>query len=592
MKRISRFFKDFFGNSPPAAIGQRSAIHALVTNSLKELERQPPSMKDIFLGQSASGEYIRFGSCFIPIEWTAFHTIYFGATGAGKTNLLNMQISGVLDTLKHNPTRRVIINDYKGDAPAILKGHGVEYVMLSVDYQEGHAPDIAKDFDSYNQLRQFGFHLIPERNQSDPFWETASRLVLAGVAQSFFHTQGTNFKLHDFDCLLQQDFATLLRVLAQCPSNKNIVRFILSEVAEKTSVSVMANLIAEIGKISHASGHSQNVGKYLSVREFLFSQTPPAQVLVISQRKSTREVTNPLMGIVIDRVIELFLDSPEHRDVYGNEKPPWLYIFNDELAASGKYKKIREFVSAARSKGGSAFLATQDVNGLQELYGEKATGSIVGNCNFKVMCSAPLDGVTAQWMASFFGEKQYAQLVPSSISSDPKSGEISLSMRLDRFKQQQFTSGDFTSIPLASKEIGISAVFHNPINKDSYFDTVEPQLVDEYKRRYFPVSQPTPLSPSMELVGGWSESERRRFVEPEVSPTRSATHISNDVDLEIFNAAVDVLATLVSANPNDKIGEVWKRCGAVLEERMIPDLMNMSEAEKQRILAQFNSKEV
>ncbi|MBW4444278.1 MAG: type IV secretion system DNA-binding domain-containing protein [Plectolyngbya sp. WJT66-NPBG17] len=543
------------------------------------------------LGVSEFDEYGRWGKYYIPLEWTKFHSLTMGVTGAGKSHLLSMAFSSVLDTLKHHPERRVVVFDLKGDIRSILAGHGVPYVVLSVDHQEGYAPDIAKDFNGYTELNQLGHQIIPDAKTSDPFWQNAARAVFSGVAKSFFHTQGTNFKLHDFFCLLQEDLPTVLRVLNQFPDNHDVVKYILSEHTEKTSFSVMSNLSSEIKKISHAGGHSQNVNQHLSLREFLFNETQPAQVLVITQREVTREVTNPLVGILFDRIVDLLLDSPEHKDVYGDDLAPWLFLFADELASLPKLLKLRKFVSATRSKGGAGFFATQGIGGLRSLYGNEEAAEIVGNCNFKTFCAPPLDGITAQWMSSIFGENQYSEFVPTGVSIDPKTSRINASATLNRYKQDEFSSGDFTSLQVASKRWGVGAIFSSPFT-GSFKRVVEPELIENYKQRRFPVPELTRLPAKMEFVRRWSEEERNRFLGTVPPPLAAESRkVEPGIDPVFTSLGVELLASLLEADPSEPIGAVLKRCEAIMQKVMDAVFQGMSQEDIQKIVDQLKSEE-
>jgi hypothetical protein len=543
------------------------------------------------LAVSQFDEYVRWGKHYVPLEWTQLHSLTMGVTGAGKTHLLSMTLSSILDTLKHHPKRRVILFDLKGDIRSILAGHGVPYVVLSVDYQEGYAPDIAKDFDSYTELQQLGHQIIPEGKSNDPFWQNAARAVFSGSAKSFFHTQGANFKLHDFLCLLQEDLSTVLRVLNQYPDNHDVVKYILSEQTEKTSVNVMANLSSELKKISHAGGHSQHINQHLSLRGFLFDDTPPAQVLVISQREATREVTNPLIGILFDRIVDLLLDSPENKDDRGKNLPPWLFLFADELASLPQLLKLKKFISAARSKGGAGFFATQGIGGLRSVYGNEEAGEIVGNCNFKTFCRPPLDGITAQWMSSVFGEKQYAEFIPTSVSINPETGQIGASATLNRYKQEEFSSGDFTSLPLASEQQGVSAIFSSPFT-GNFKHFVEPELVEKYNQRRFPVSALTRLPATMEFVRRWSDEERNRFLSAShQSLTDSSKKIDPSIDPIFTSLGIRLLASLFKAAPNEPIGVVLKRCEAILQRVTEAIFQGKSEEEIQKIIDQLDSEE-
>lgn len=537
------------------------------------------------LDVSEFDEYVRWGKYYIPLEWTKLHSLTMGVTGAGKSHLLSMALSSVLDTLKHNPKRRVVIFDLKGDIRSVLAGHGVPYVVLSVDYQEGYAPDIAKDFDGYTELHQLGHQIIPEGQSNDPFWQNAARAAFSGIAKSFFHTQGADFKLHDFLCLMQEDLPTVLRVLNQFPDNHDVVKYILSEQTEKTSINVMANLSSEIKKISHAGGHSQHINQHLSLREFLFDDTPPAQVLVIAQREVTREVTNPLVGILFDRIVDLLLDTPENKDVSGNDLAPWLFLFADELASLPKLQKLKKFVSATRSKGGAGFFATQGIGGLRKVYGNEEAAEIVGNCNFKTFSKPPLDGITPQWMSSVFGEHQYTEFIPTSVSINPQTGQISASATLNRYKQEEFSSGDFTSLPIASKKWGVGAIFSSPFT-GNFKRIVEPELIEEYKQRRFPVPELTRLSKEMEFVQRWSDEERNRFLStlPPPPPPAESRKVELGTDPVFTSLGIELLVNIFDAHPDEPIGKILKRCEAILREFDSALLQAMSEEDKQKLI--------
>ncbi len=579
--------------------GERAVRNRISTvlDEIEQLEdkqsarRSPESLSEM---SSKSDQYVRFGSALIPLEEIK-HVVMVGAPGTGKTLLQEMTLSSVLDLLKNDPKKRVVIIDIKGDKRSFLEGHGVPYAMLSVDYEEGYSPDIAKDFNSYTQLSQLGFQVVAEGKSNEPFWSNSARALFSGIPKSFLYTQGSNsYHLHDILCLLHEDLPTVLKVLKQFPDNRRVVETIFTEHSEKTAAGVMAHLASEMEKLAHVGGHSQKVGKYISVREFLYGSKPPAQVLLITQRQSTMAVTNPLIGLLFDRMTALLSDCPENKDENGNELPPWCFFFCDELAAQARYTSLRRFVTFLRSRGVVGVFATQGISGPRRLYGDEID-EILGCCEYQVFCKPPRDAVTPEWMSQVFGKNQISQFVPTSFSVDNATGRISASATTHRYEQNPYSSGDFVNLPLASKETGITAIFCTPLT-GGFKGTVAPELVERYKKRRRSVAPLHELSVEKEYVSPWSAKDRARFLGmidiDDSFPVAAAAGIGKEsrpqeVESEAGDAhwdllCTEVVATLVKALPTEPIGEVWMRCKAMVQERFDKEPFLREMAEKRR----------
>src|SRR5262249_53998029 len=102
--------------------------------------------------------------------------------------------------------------------------------------------------------------------------------------------------------------------------------------------------------------------------------------------------------VLFQRLVELLLAQPEADGVR-------TYLFLDELRDAGKLDGLGRLLTKGRSKGCAAVLGFQDIEGLRDVYGERAANELVGQCGNKAILRLE-SPATAEWASQVLGEQE------------------------------------------------------------------------------------------------------------------------------------------------------------------------------------------
>src|SRR5262249_41043116 len=99
-------------------------------------------------------------------------------------------------------------------------------------------------------------------------------------------------------------------------------------------------------------------------------------VLVLGTSHTAKPLLKKLNSVIFQRLAQLLL---EHLPQDGSEDT---WIFLDELSQLGNLgDSLKSLAREGRSRGVALVLGTQDMEGLEQEYGDKTAGEIVGLCS-------------------------------------------------------------------------------------------------------------------------------------------------------------------------------------------------------------------
>ena len=130
-------------------------------------KNSPPSLSPgkteeaptIFHDQKSS-HYFWWGGLLLPITAARGHFLYVGTTNAGKSQLLGITLSQLLQTVSPGSDRRAIIFDTKGDVMEILSGLNIPFTLMNINDKRAASWDLAKDCQSYTKADEISFIFI------------------------------------------------------------------------------------------------------------------------------------------------------------------------------------------------------------------------------------------------------------------------------------------------------------------------------------------------------------------------------------------------------------------------------------------------
>lgn len=464
---------------------------------IKEATPSPPAYHEApsVFREDRESEYFFWGGVWLPLSEARGHFLSTGTTSAGKSQLLNITLSQIVQTITPGSDRRAVVFDTKGDVIEILSGLRIPYILMNINDVRAAAWDLARDCQSYVKADELATIFIPQSKGSDPFWTDAARAIMAGVIQSFIYRHNDAWGLHDVVTACLSDKETLIAVLELFPQNSGLIDKIFSTDASKTEAGILMELYTVMRRLLPAAAHGQKAEKKFSLTEVLTSES----VLVISPDLEARETVNPIAQALCRRLTDLVNSSTD-------SKSRKTFLFIDEARFLGKIPGLLDLMTFGRSKGACVFLSTQVVEGFYEIYGRNETEEIFGNCNYKTILKAN-SPVTAEWATKLFGSVEIWETVPSS-STGPQG--LSVSQNKQRYKRERVMDSEILQLPLASPEGGIHGFFLSP-KTSGYKEVIPGGVIEKLKPQTLPVPRQISKPKEFQLLTPWTKEEREKF---------------------------------------------------------------------------------
>lgn len=328
------------------------------------------------------------------------HFVTVGATGSGKSVMLNMLLQSVL--LKMGPRssrkRRALVYDAKADLYSFMKGvnANAEILILNPLDRRFSPWDIAADVVSETDAYEFASILIPRNaNENNPYFNDTARNLVAGVIKRFI-AEGRAWTLRD----LVLAFESLPRLEAVLDHEET--RYLQDHFDQNNDrnlagvKSTVDNTMALYRPIAALCASAKQPA--ISLRKWIQSQN---SVLLLGNHESAREATDTLNRLIFHQLYKLLIA----RDGHIKEDETWIFL--DEVREAGRLSGLRQLLLRGRSKGVAVALGFQDIKGIYAAYGDHDGAEIVGAAqNIVVLHINPSAPATAEWAASIFGTRR------------------------------------------------------------------------------------------------------------------------------------------------------------------------------------------
>lgn len=348
----------------------------------------------------------------MPLDWLGngeyatsskeMNCMIVGDTGCGKTRRL------IIPTIKllSKTGQSMIISDPKGElfrkTSNSLKSKGYEVKVINMrDPRRGDRWNpftrIDKLFRSEDQdLKDRALLLLDEildilrranHSERDPYWENSATQYLKAICLMILeYGEPGMLSFHNMS-LAESRMSKMLSSV-----NDNELGEFLEKIGENTDIYQNMHTVLSVVDakptldciISMAHTMVTQYTRQESVR-YLFSESDfniesigevPMVVYMVIPDDS--EALYPLATLFVDQVYSAMIDLAYRK---GGVVPNHVNFVLDEFANFTRMPKIRSMLTAARSRGMRFFLVVQDVDQLEEQYGENAASIVMSNCH-------------------------------------------------------------------------------------------------------------------------------------------------------------------------------------------------------------------
>jgi hypothetical protein len=388
----------------------------------EEAERQLKPLMQAEIDQTSN-----FAQLSTNLTYSVFrllrHFIIFGASGTGKSQFMYSSITEAIDI----GIKAFVLDPKYEFTQALYKKDGSKAIIDPTD-RRSHVWHIAYDLKSIGLMKKFAAALIPTSGDN-PMWSNAARSVLVGMLlylqANFKDDKGRpNYTWSDLSDMIviapdelvhimQNYYPEALVMIGEIDKSTGVVT------TNVTTIGIMVNLISFMGGVRDlARFWYDDTAPKVSLFKFMTDPKYPIKTLFVKPNDVEAEMSTGLVRAMCIYSISL-LDSPN----IPNSKSVRGAFFLDEFHAPGKLLNevnqpvIDKLIDRGRSKGWSAFLATQNIIQLYKIYSKDDVNSWRETTSSFILTGAPL-GETATAVCDFLGE-QFMDKLHTSMTRQP-----------------------------------------------------------------------------------------------------------------------------------------------------------------------------
>lgn len=458
---------------------------------------------DSLLGSDDRG--LPWGDLRIPSRLAVLHFLLVGAPGSGKTLTIRMLMSEFLSRMTVGGGKRAIVYDAKRDLASILSGMMPEVPVKLLNPFDARSTRwaIAKDAESPAVCLQIAETLIHAEEGPNQFFSLAGIEIVASLMVALNLSAPGRWTLRDV--ILAVRSPRLLRAILgrRAETHGPLVHF----EEPRTLANILSTVRVRLAQLEPIAAAWDHAADEVSLDEWARGE----MILVLGNDETTRVCLDALNRAIIRRSVELVLNGPEVDD--------WrtLYVL-DEVAKAGKLDSLGSLLAKGRSKGVSAVLGFQDIDGLRAVY-DKEADEIVGQCATKALFRLESPG-TAEWASRLIGQtEQWDHQVTTAPAGDSTTHQ--------RTKRDGVLPSEFLSLPPASRDGGFSGYFVVPA-VGTFHRTVPPRSIAKLLREKGETPDFVPRPVAEQYLRPWTADDFKRLSLSELDvPTPPPTDDTN-----------------------------------------------------------------
>lgn len=433
-----------------------------------------------------------WGDLWVPTRLSVLHFLLVGAPGSGKTLTIRMLMSEFLSRMTNGAGKRAIVYDAKRDVVSILSGMKPEVPVRLLNPFDARSARwaIAKDAASPAVCMQIAETLIHAEEGPNQFFSLAGIEVVANLMVAFNLSAPGRWTLRDV-ILAIRDPRLLRTILARrAETHGPLVHF----EEPRTLANILSTVRVRLAQLEPIAAAWDHASDEVSLDEWARGE----MILVLGNDETSRVCLDALNRVILRRSVELVLNGPEVDD--------WrtLYVL-DEVAKAGKLDSLGSLLAKGRSKGASAVLGFQDMDGLRAVY-DKEADEIVGQCATKALFRLESPG-TAEWASRLIGQtEQWEHQVTTAPAGDSTTHQ--------RTKRDGVLPSEFLSLPPASRDGGFSGYFVVP-TVGAFHRTLSPHSIGRLLREKGDDPDFVPRPISEQYLRPWTVDDFKRLGLPE-----------------------------------------------------------------------------
>jgi len=447
-----------------------------------------------------------WGGLSLAVDNNLAHFALLGNTRSGKSTHVRLLMGSVLPQIpkRCGDAGRAVVYDPKTDFVPIIVGTGVPADSLRILHpfdERCWAWDIAADTQSPTDATSIAGVFVQTAPHADDFFPDAARDVLAAGILALHLLAPGRWRFRDL-LLMFREHSRVEQILASSEHTRHVLKLYGGD--SRTLANVTATLRKHLALFEPIAACWEHCGdKWLSLQQWLASNT----VLVLGYDEAAEVPISVINRALLQRLSELLLSSAA-RPTSGRS-----WIFLDECREIGRIDKLHSLLVRGAGTGecSTVVLGFQSVQGMEEVYGEKVAGEILGQCPNLAVFRLGNDRHSAEWAANTIGKAERLERYRSETYGTNGSTTVSEQVHerylfIPEQLQQLLPNSPAHGLQgvFVSAEHGVVNAAHAGITGDKLFqELLSPPAVD--------VPRFVPRPPQQHFLADWRSDDYQRL---------------------------------------------------------------------------------
>lgn len=362
------------------------------------------ALRSVVIRNSPDREHtIPWGGVPLGLDALLKNFLLLGSVGSGKTLVMRQWLASVLPLVNRYRNWRALIIDPKCEYYAFLASLVLTYklIMITPGDARSFAWMLAEDLTTEQKIHEAARLMIPQKkNQSQPFFDNAACQSWMAVMLAFNLQAPGKWWFSDV-YFATRSAARMKTILGLHRASREILEAYASN--QRVFFDIFATLdanTADFLPIAAAWSHSQRDAPHRTTS--LTRWVNGNHVLLLGQQASADTAQSRINAVILKRASQLLLDKPTGQSTKDPATASRTIIAIDEAARAGKLDILNALITG-RDYGMSCFVATQSVEALVDIYGEKIWDAMASEFHSVGFLNTNSPS-TARWMSERLGK--------------------------------------------------------------------------------------------------------------------------------------------------------------------------------------------
>jgi type IV secretory pathway TraG/TraD family ATPase VirD4 len=367
---------------------------------------------------------IRVGELSFPRKLELMHTMCYGTTGSGKSNLTGQYIDNILRRRQQRGlNERLMIYDIKGEFTGKFYTH--KDILFYPFDRRSVRWSFFNELWEYPDLEIYAKKLFAVPDKRNEYWYNAAKDVFTMILVHLWISkarQGIPVTNGDIANFVSLPLKAIVNKLQELPQREQAALKHINRLDSNQAANIISILVERTSFFKYLVGLDGD----FSFRRFIREGFQDKNIFLLNLSKYS-PLFKPIMTYVIDVMISEVLTKPDLDDLNGERT----FFIIDEINSLFMMESLIDFVTQSRVKGGALWATAQGPFKLMEIYGRELFYTI--DNNFNTLVAFRLNNPeSAEFVSKSFGQIHKTNIHETRSVSPHTTGDRETLNRQDR----------------------------------------------------------------------------------------------------------------------------------------------------------------